>query len=90
MHFEQMKITVTKPGEHLNKPKLGQERLTPSKVTHYDMTKWIENAGIDEDTKKELLKEIARYPANTMRHYYTNIHKHIARIHKKRKENDTK
>ena len=89
MHFEQIGMKVGTPGQpEKGKRPPGTERLAPDKITHYDMLKWIENAGIDEETKKELIREVGRYPANTMRHFYTNIHKHIERIHKKRKKKD--
>jgi len=89
MHFEQIGMKLGIPGERDKKMrKPGTERLAPNNITHYDMIKWIEGAGIDEETKRDLLKEIARYPANTMNHFFKNIHKHIERIHKNRKKKE--
>lgn len=55
-------------------------------ITKQDMIRWIKNSELEEDTTKELLKEVARYPGNTMNHFFNNIYKHVARIHACRKK----
>ncbi len=62
----------------------------PSKITHGEMMQWLQKAEIDEYTKDKLIKMVKRYPANTMSHFYENLHKHITRIRKERKENPEK
>jgi hypothetical protein len=57
-----------------------REYLAPRKITKADMTKWISQANLDEGTKAGLTKMLAEYPANTMHHFFKNIHAHIARI----------
>ena len=90
MHFEQMGVSLFIPGKDEPKAKApGKELLAPGKITKYDMTRWIKQAGIDADTKVELLKLLARYPANTMHHFFKNIHEHIRRIHSEREETES-
>ena len=89
MHSEMINVKATLPNqEGLSKNKKKKNLLAPDRLTHYDMIKYINRAGIDEDTKKELLKQVARYPANTMHHFFDNIHEHIKRIHEKRKKKE--
>lgn len=57
----------------------------PRMLTSRKMKKWISDSGIDEYTKRELIKKIDSYPANTMKHFYKNIHEHIRRIHAEKK-----
>ena len=91
MHFEQTSIKLFIPGD-----KEGQAMPTPGiprNLNRYNMLKWLEGSSIDDDTKRELLTILAGYPANTVQHFYQNIHKHIQRLHaqrdKKEKENES-
>jgi len=88
MHFETISIKATLPGQEGLPKKKKKNLLAPDTITHYDMIKYINRAGIDEETKKELLEQVARYPANTMHHFFDNIHEHIKRIHEKRKKKE--
>jgi hypothetical protein len=89
MHFEKMGFKVEVPGKEPKRGvKRGREYLAPEKITKADMVKWIKRAGIDEYTKEKLIKELNDYPANTMHHFYKNIHRHIRRIHLERQEEE--
>ncbi len=88
MHLERpSNIKLFIPGDKVAKP---TKPGVPVKITHAQMNKWLEKADIDEYTKEKLVKMVERYPANTMKHFYENLHKHIARIRKERKENPEK
>lgn len=88
MHFENMNFKLVVPGKEVAPKKVaGKEFLAPERIRKSEMVAWIKKSGIDEDTKKELLKMLDKYPGNTMHHFYKNIHQHIQAIHKKRFEN---
>jgi len=81
------KIKLFIPGDKTATP--GKPGV-PNKITHGQMLQWLQKAEIDEYTKDKLIKMVKRYPSNTMSHFYENLHKHIARIRKERKENPEK
>lgn len=90
MHFEQFGFSLHVPGKDTpSSNSIKKEFLAPDKITKFDMIRWIKRAAIDVETKDELLKMIAKYPANTMHHFYKNIHKHIQRIHSKRESKES-
>lgn len=62
----------------------------PRQITANKLKNWVNNSGLDDYTKKELIKKIESYPANTSHHFYKNINEHIRRIHaeKRRIEKD--
>jgi hypothetical protein len=82
-----MGVDIVVPGkEPERKVRRGHEYLAPERITKADMIQWIKRAGVDEHTKEKLIEEVAKYPANTMHHFYKNIHRHIRRIHAERQE----
>lgn len=90
MHFEQFGARIYLPGdEDKYKKKRGVNALAPKRITKNDMLKWLKTAAIDEETKEELVKKVNSYPGNTMHHFFDNLHKHISRLHKKRKNDDS-
>lgn len=84
MHFEQMGVSLYIPGQEKELTKLSATSLAPANITKWRLVEWIEASGIDDYTKSELLKQLQKYPANTMKHFYSNINKHIDRIHQNR------
>ena len=60
----------------------------PGRITHAQMMAWLDKADIDNHTRKELKKIVKRYPANTMSHFYENLHVHIQRIQAEKSRND--
>lgn len=80
MHFENMGVKLFVPGTETKPVYKNKEYLAPARMTKHNMTKWIKNAALDDHTKKELLAKIAKYPADTMHHFFANIHEHIRRI----------
>lgn len=76
MNFEHLKLNID-TGENKVLPK--QDNLTPA-----NLSQWIRQSGLDDDTKTELIKMVKRSPSNTLQHFYKNIYKYIAKIHEKR------
>ena len=81
MHFERMGVHVGLPN-HNALPKInpGHEYLAPQHITKAVLTRWIERASLNEEVKMGLMRILESSPANTMHHFYKNIHEHIARI----------
>ena len=74
MHFENMGVSFFIPGQEEGPNRNGAiNSIIPGRITKWDMIRWIKKAGIDEDTKESLIKQVSRYPANTMHHFYQNI-----------------
>ena len=88
MHFERLGFHLELPN-HSALPKIspGIEYLAPNRICKADMTKWINQSGLDDETKASLTKTLASCPANTMHHFFKNIHKYIAKIHEARQNN---
>ena len=81
MHFEQFGFHLELTNHKVqNKMSPGREYLAPKRITKADMIKWIRQASLDDNTKEGLIKMLAEYPANTMHHFFKNIHTHIARL----------
>ena len=59
-------------------------------ISHQEMTDWINNRVFEEDVRKVLLDKISNYPANTLAHFYKNVHEHIKRAQKDREKKEGK
>lgn len=88
-NFKNLNFHLYIPGDKdaPKRPK-GVDPNVPRNITHEDMEKWLNNAGIDEDTKKALVKKLKSYPSSTLSHFYQNIHKHIAQVREKLRKKD--
>ena len=64
----------------LSKINPNQEYLAPKNITKSDLTRWINQSSLGDEIKSGLIKILASSPANTMHHFYKNIHEYIARI----------
>ncbi len=91
MHLERMGVKITIPGDKdPPKRKMGVDPDLPARLSPKEMIGLINKAGITQEIKDELIKMVKTYPANTMLHFYQNIHSHIAKIQTKLQEKNKK
>jgi len=86
MNFEKpTSISLHIPGDKEITP--GKPGI-PNRITHAQMLSWLDRAEIDNHTRRELQNMVKRYPANTMKHFYENLHVHIQRIQAEKSRKD--
>jgi hypothetical protein len=54
--------------------------------TLHEVIEWIQTRPYDEHIKAELVKTASKYPGNALRDFVNNLAHHVARIQRKRKE----
>ena len=90
MHFERMGVHVNLPNQKTPiQVNLTDEYLAPKRITKADLNRWIDQAEISDETKAALIKILEAAPANTMHHFYKNIHEYIARIQETLRQQET-
>ena len=89
MHFENFNFKLTIPGDKdAPKRKKGTDPYLPKNINHANMEQWLQQSGLDDDTKNALIKKIKTYPSNTLVHFYENLHTHIAQVREKLRKKD--
>lgn len=84
MSLENLGFNLSIPGDGDEEKTKVTEYLAPKKITKYSLLNWIKKSGLDDETKAALSLRLAKYPTNTMHHFFVNIHKHIQTIHSER------